>query len=64
MITVVGRISGTAEGVIGEYSYRYVLLDADAVHLWPVPPDLTIATSHRRHPIAIDEVTCPLLPSM
>lgn len=38
LITVVGRINGTTEGLIGEYAYRYMLMDVDAVHLWPVPP--------------------------
>ena len=37
LVTVVGRITGTANGLIGEYAYRYVLVDADRIHLWPGP---------------------------
>jgi outer membrane lipoprotein len=38
LITVVGRINGTTTGHIGEYEYRYTLIDADVVHLWPITP--------------------------
>lgn len=41
-LTVVGRISGFSEGSIGEFTYRYPLLDADVIYLWADRPDLVL----------------------
>ena len=35
MVTVIGPISRVEEGVIGEASYRYPVVRAEQLHLWP-----------------------------
>ena len=37
LLTVVGRLAGTREQLIGEYPYRYAVIEVQAHHLWPVP---------------------------
>lgn len=34
-VTVVGRVEGVETHRIGEYDYRFPVLDADVVYLWP-----------------------------
>ncbi len=34
-VTFTGRLDGVREGKVGEYTYRYPLLTADVVYLWP-----------------------------
>ncbi|MGA9420847.1 MAG: Slp family lipoprotein [Rhodanobacteraceae bacterium] len=36
--TVVGRVTGTETGKVGEYDYTYPLVSADAIYLWPERP--------------------------
>lgn len=35
-VTFIGRISGYRNQKIGEYDYRFPLVEADVVYLWPV----------------------------
>lgn len=35
-MTAVGMLAGTETGTVGEATYRYPRVDAEAVHLWPV----------------------------
>lgn len=35
-VTFTGRISGYESRKIGEYDYRFPLVDADVVYLWPI----------------------------
>ncbi len=37
-ITVVGSVTGTEQGRVGEYAYTYARVAADAVYLWPKRP--------------------------
>jgi outer membrane lipoprotein len=37
-ITVVGHLSGTEHGKVGEFDYTYPLVQADAIYLWPERP--------------------------
>jgi len=37
-ITVVGHVSGTEHGKVGEFDYTYPLVQADAIYLWPERP--------------------------
>ncbi len=37
LLTVVGRLAGSREQLIGEYSYRYAVIEVQAHHLWPIP---------------------------
>jgi outer membrane lipoprotein len=41
-ITVRGRITGVAEGRIGEFPYRFPEVEAVSVHLWPRPEPTVI----------------------
>lgn len=34
-VTFTGRLNGVREGKVGEYAYRFPLLAADVVYLWP-----------------------------
>lgn len=36
LVTVVGRLAGNRQQLIGEYPYSYAVLEADIHHLWPV----------------------------
>ena len=36
LITVLGRLEGTAEGRVGDASYDYPVLASEQIHLWPV----------------------------
>ncbi|HET6545513.1 MAG TPA: Slp family lipoprotein [Rhodanobacteraceae bacterium] len=36
--TVVGRVTGTDRGPVGDYDYTYPHVAADAIHLWPERP--------------------------
>jgi outer membrane lipoprotein len=38
-ITVLGTLQGTEEGKIGDAPYRFPVLKADRIHLWPVGND-------------------------
>ncbi|GAB4186563.1 MAG: Slp family lipoprotein [Wenzhouxiangellaceae bacterium] len=38
-ITVIGRVDRLEPRNIGEYEYRYPILDAEVVYLWPERPD-------------------------
>lgn len=49
LVTVVGSINGTTDGLIGEYAYSYILVDGDAVHLWPVPSPRPCCPLHPRY---------------
>jgi outer membrane lipoprotein len=35
-ITVVGRVTGTEQGKVGQFDYTYPHVDADAIFLWPI----------------------------
>jgi len=35
VVSVVGTLAGTREGIIGEMRYTYPLLDVSQIHLWP-----------------------------
>ena len=37
-ITVVGRLSGTESGKVGQFDYTYPLVEAESIHLWPPRP--------------------------
>ncbi len=37
-LTVVGRVSGSEHGKVGEFDYTYPLVAADTVYLWPKRP--------------------------
>ena len=37
-ITVVGRVTGTDHGKVGQFDYAYPHVDASAVYLWPKRP--------------------------
>lgn len=41
-ITVIGRIDEFVTQEVGEYSYRYPLLNASIVYLWPERPDVVV----------------------
>ncbi len=41
-LTVVGRINGFTEATIGEFVYRYPLLNAEVIYLWADRPDLLL----------------------
>ena len=34
-LTVIGQLQGFDSGTVGEFEYRFPVLQADAVHLWP-----------------------------
>ena len=38
-VTVVGRVGGFEAGTIGEFSYNYPRVDAEAIYLWPERSD-------------------------
>ena len=38
-VTVLGKLEGTEEGKIGDAPYRFPVLKADRIHLWPVGDD-------------------------
>jgi outer membrane lipoprotein len=38
-ITILGKLQGTEEGKIGDAPYRYPVLIADRIHLWPIGDD-------------------------
>lgn len=38
-ITVLGKLQGIEEGKIGDAPYRFPVLKADRIHLWPVGDD-------------------------
>jgi outer membrane lipoprotein len=35
LVTVVGKVLGTREGMVGEKKYTYAVIEARALHLWP-----------------------------
>ena len=37
-LTVVGRVSGTEVGKVGEFDYTYPVVEATSLHLWPKRP--------------------------
>jgi outer membrane lipoprotein len=37
-VTVVGTVTGTTPGSVGEHEYEFPRVDADVVHLWPRRP--------------------------
>lgn len=37
-LTVVGRVTGSEVGKIGEFDYTYPVVEASALHLWPKRP--------------------------
>ncbi len=37
-LTVVGTVTGSERGKVGEYEYTYAHVDADAIYLWPKRP--------------------------
>lgn len=39
MLTVRGTVSGSEEGSIGEYPYRFVTLEGNGLYLWPEQTD-------------------------
>jgi len=39
---VIGRITGFTDGAIGEFVYRYPLLDAEVIYLWADRPDMIL----------------------
>lgn len=41
-VTVRGRVVGINEGTVGAFAYSFPLVEADALHLWPVPPPQVI----------------------
>lgn len=43
LVTVTGELSGFRERRIGEYDYRYPVVTARAVHLWPRPVERSAA---------------------
>jgi len=40
-VTAVGEVSAFESGKVGEYDYRYPVLEADSIYLWPETADLT-----------------------
>ena len=46
-VTVVGTLTAFEDGHIGEFAYRYPMLDADVVYLWPPRPE--VIEYYRRH---------------
>ena len=38
-ITVIGKLQGVEEGKIGDAPYRFPVLKADRIHLWPLGDD-------------------------
>ncbi|MCA1779279.1 MAG: Slp family lipoprotein [Xanthomonadaceae bacterium] len=34
-VTVVGRLESFNTGNVGQFAYRYPVLDAESIHLWP-----------------------------
>lgn len=41
-LTIIGRITDFSEGTIGEFIYRYPVLDAEVIYLWADHPDLVM----------------------
>lgn len=39
LITVAGRVAGVRRGTVGEYPYRFPVVEASAHHLWEPLPD-------------------------
>jgi len=37
LITAVGAVTGVEEGKVGDAPYRYPLMQAEQLHLWPKP---------------------------
>lgn len=45
-LTVTGRLARVETRPVGEYPYRYPVLQADAWHLWPAPPESVYIAPH------------------
>lgn len=41
-ITVIGRLDQFSAREVGEFEYRYPLLEADTIYLWPERPDVIV----------------------
>lgn len=49
-VTIVGRLSQFSAGQVGEFDYRYPVLEADVVYLWPDVGYRTYYPSYYHHP--------------
>jgi len=38
-LTIVGRVTGNETRTVGEFKYRYPVLEAEVIYLWPQPQD-------------------------
>ena len=45
-ITVTGSITGFETRKVGDYDYRYPIVAADVVYLWPVRQDTRVIVEH------------------
>jgi len=39
-VTVLGRVGGLRERLVGDFTYTYPVIEAEEIHLWPANPEL------------------------